>query len=325
MEWLDRIVNKLALPAIVAALILVPAGAWYYETVHIPSQYPADAKVFTIWFSGTQGLTLDKITAYNYWLKQIDRLEDITVEKGDRVILRLISSDAYHGFTLPEFGIKEVVVKPGEVSEVEFVADKTGSFLFFCTIQCGPIHPNMRANLTVVEPQMAGYAPRNDGDRVRPERGGARVGVRTVGNLEIALYAWGPQEIILHPTEGTHHKPREAATHHLDVTVYDLGRKEYVPYLNVKATVTDLTTKRELIVELVPMIGEWLHYGANITLPQPGTYSILVDVQPPDIARFKRLANVWNTPGEAVFTYNYRKNGALAQGRETSGVGESIK
>ncbi len=132
----------------------------------------------------------------------------------------------------------------------------------------------------------------------------ARVGVRTVGDLEIALYAWGAQDIVP-PKEDTHHRPGKAATHHLDVRVYDLGRRMYVPYLNVKVTITDLTKRREFTVELEPMIGEWLHYGANITLPHPGTYSILVDIQPPDIARFKHVADVWNSPAQTVFTYEY--------------------
>ncbi len=86
----------------------------------------------------------------------------------------------------------------------------------------------------------------------------------------------------------------------------DLRRRIYIPYLNVTATVSDLTKKREFTVELEPMIGEWLHYGANITLPHPGSYSILIDVQPPDIARHKHLADVWSTPAQAVFTYEYR-------------------
>ncbi len=115
----------------------------------------------------------------------------------------------------------------------------------------------------------------------------------------------GPQEVI-YPKEDTHHKPREAATHHLDVRVYDLDRRIYVPYLNVKATITDLTERREFAVVLEPMIGEWIHYGANIALPHPGTYSIVIDVQPPDIARYKHLADVWSTPAQAVFTYEYR-------------------
>jgi uncharacterized protein involved in high-affinity Fe2+ transport len=53
------------------------------------------------------------------------------------------------------------------------------------------------------------------------------------------------------------------------------------------------------------MIGEWIHYGANITLPHRGTYLILIDIQSPDIARYKHMADVWNTPAQAVFTYEY--------------------
>jgi len=133
----------------------------------------------------------------------------------------------------------------------------------------------------------------------------ARVGAQTVGNLEIAVYIWGAQEVI-DPKPDLHHKPAERATHHLDVRIYDLRRAIYIPYLNVKATISDVTTRREFAVELSPMIGEWIHYGANVTLPHPGTYAILVHVQPPDIARYKHLADVWNTPVQAVFTYEVR-------------------
>jgi uncharacterized protein involved in high-affinity Fe2+ transport len=133
----------------------------------------------------------------------------------------------------------------------------------------------------------------------------ARVGARAVGNVEISLYVWGPQELV-HPKAEGHATPAGPATHHLDVRVYDLRRAIYIPYLNVKATITDKTKKREFSVDLSPMIGEWLHYGANVTLPHPGTYSLLVNVQPPDIARYKHLADVWNTPAQAVFTYEVR-------------------
>ncbi|MFQ5847506.1 MAG: iron transporter [Candidatus Methylomirabilales bacterium] len=139
----------------------------------------------------------------------------------------------------------------------------------------------------------------------RGQSKGARVGARVVGNLEVTLYVWGPQDV-LHPRGEGHHTPQEKATHHLDVRVYDLRRAIYIPYLTVKATITDRTKQREFTVGLNPMIGEWLHYGANITLPHPGTYSILVDVQPPDIARYKYLADVWSSPAEGLFTYEYR-------------------
>jgi len=135
------------------------------------------------------------------------------------------------------------------------------------------------------------------------ERG--RAGSRTVGNLEVTLYVWAPQQLV-GPKAHTAPEPGQSATHHLDLTVYDLRRGLYIPYLNVKATVTDMTTKHDFSVDLVPMIGEWLHYGANITLPHKGRYAILVTVDPPDIARYKHLADVWSTSAQALFEYDYR-------------------
>jgi uncharacterized protein involved in high-affinity Fe2+ transport len=95
-------------------------------------------------------------------------------------------------------------------------------------------------------------------------------------------------------------------THHLDVTVHDQLRRLYIPYLRVRATVLDMLTQREFSVDLEPMIGEWVHYGANIALPHPGRYSIVVNIQPPDITRYKRLVDVWKTPARVVFEYTYQ-------------------
>ena len=146
----ERIVEKLALPAVLAVLLVVPLGAWTYDSVYLPSQYPEGSKVFTIYWSGEKGITLKRINGMNYWRSQFDRLKEIKVRKGDRVIFRMISSDVYHGVSLPAFGITEAIIKPGDITTVDFVADKVGSFPFFCTIRCGLVHDNLQANLTVM-------------------------------------------------------------------------------------------------------------------------------------------------------------------------------
>lgn len=135
------------------------------------------------------------------------------------------------------------------------------------------------------------------------ERG--KAGSETVGNLEIVLYVWGSRELV-GPKAHLAPEPGRPVTHHLDVTVYDQLRRLSIPYLTVRATVIDMTTKRDFSVDLVPMIGEWLHYGANISLPHKGRYSILVSIHPPDITRYKHLADVWSTPAQAVFEYTYQ-------------------
>ena len=146
----DRLIEKLAVSSVVAVLLVVPLLAWTYDKVYLPSQYPEGSKVFTLYWSGEKGITLKRINGLNYWLPGIDRLKELKVKEGDRVIFRLISSDVHHGFALPAFGITEALIVPGDITTVDFVADKVGSFPFFCTIRCGRIHDDLEANLTVV-------------------------------------------------------------------------------------------------------------------------------------------------------------------------------
>ena len=72
----------------------------------------------------------------------------ITVNGGDKVILRLTSKDVKHGFAINEFNIN-VDIKPGQTVDVEFVANKKGEFEFYCSVQCGAGHSGMKGKLIV--------------------------------------------------------------------------------------------------------------------------------------------------------------------------------
>lgn len=146
----DKIVEKLAFPAVVATFIVVPLAVWLYDGVYLPSTYPEDSKVFTMYWSGKKGITEKRINGLNYWRPQFDRLEEIEVNVGDSVVFRLISADVHHGFAMPAFGITDALIMPGDLTEVKFVADRVGSFKFFCTIRCGAIHEELEATLTVL-------------------------------------------------------------------------------------------------------------------------------------------------------------------------------
>ena len=72
------------------------------------------------------------------------------VQKGDKVRITLInkvpSEPGEHGFAIPNFGVA-AIVKRGEPTTVEFVADKTGIF----PIQCH-LHPaHLGGQFVVVE------------------------------------------------------------------------------------------------------------------------------------------------------------------------------
>ena len=101
--------------------------------------------------------------------------ERIIVNKGDTVVLKPASLDATHGFLLDGYPIEFIIRKGGtylkytwedddgnlqadwdKVSEVEFIADKAGKFIFRCTQTCGNLHPFMTGEL-IVKPNLPYY------------------------------------------------------------------------------------------------------------------------------------------------------------------------
>ena len=72
----------------------------------------------------------------------------ITVNEGDTVILNIQSIDVTHGFAISEFGVSEQLVS-GNTVKVEFIADKKGTFSFFCNVFCGSGHSSMKGTLVV--------------------------------------------------------------------------------------------------------------------------------------------------------------------------------
>jgi cytochrome c oxidase subunit 2 len=75
---------------------------------------------------------------------------ELTLKKGEPVILEFTSSDVLMGFNLPDFNLRADII-PDKVTRVRFVPDKTGSFTFLCDIFCGTKHEEMNGRLTVVE------------------------------------------------------------------------------------------------------------------------------------------------------------------------------
>ena len=72
----------------------------------------------------------------------------IEVNLGDKVELHMTSSEGTHGIAFLEFGVSEIL-REGEDVHVEFIADKTGTFNFFCTVPCGRGHGGMKGLFVV--------------------------------------------------------------------------------------------------------------------------------------------------------------------------------
>ena len=75
-------------------------------------------------------------------------LSEIKVNEGDTVKLTITSIDVAHGFAITAFGVNSRL-NPGQTTTVEFVADKKGTFTFFCSVKCGTGHPGMKGTLIV--------------------------------------------------------------------------------------------------------------------------------------------------------------------------------
>ena len=73
---------------------------------------------------------------------------EIKVKQNDIVKITLTSEDVAHGLAIKEYGIN-VSVKKGETKKIEFLADKKGTFVFRCSVFCGPGHSGMTGKLIV--------------------------------------------------------------------------------------------------------------------------------------------------------------------------------
>ncbi|MGE5307769.1 MAG: cupredoxin domain-containing protein [Deltaproteobacteria bacterium] len=76
--------------------------------------------------------------------------DPIVVKKGEHVRILATSRDVNHGFEIKEYGINAEIKKGGK-TEIDFVADKAGTFIIKCSVFCGLGHFSMRGRLIVEE------------------------------------------------------------------------------------------------------------------------------------------------------------------------------
>jgi cytochrome c oxidase subunit 2 len=74
---------------------------------------------------------------------------EITVKKGQPVVLVIKSLDTAHGLRFRDLGLNVSVRKNGS-SELSFTPDKTGDFIGHCSVFCGAGHGGMMLTLHVV-------------------------------------------------------------------------------------------------------------------------------------------------------------------------------
>ncbi|MES2222708.1 MAG: cupredoxin domain-containing protein [Acidobacteriota bacterium] len=75
---------------------------------------------------------------------------EITLKKGQPVVLIVKSLDVPHGLLVRELNI-DMKVKKGGSSEVQFTPEKAGDFVGHCSVFCGSGHGSMKLTIHVVE------------------------------------------------------------------------------------------------------------------------------------------------------------------------------
>jgi cytochrome c oxidase subunit II len=75
---------------------------------------------------------------------------EITVKRGEPVVLVLKSEDVAHGIRFRELNM-EINVRAGATGEAQFTPQKTGDFVGHCSVFCGAGHGSMQLKLHVVE------------------------------------------------------------------------------------------------------------------------------------------------------------------------------
>lgn len=131
-------VSWIVLPTILVLLVFNWGFKSYVKMNAVPSgayEIRVQAQQWNFLFEYPNGVTSD--TLY--------------VPKGEKVKMRMSSSDVLHGFYVPAFRVKYDIL-PNRYTSVWFEATKEGDYDLFCTEYCGRDHSEMNKVVRVVSP-----------------------------------------------------------------------------------------------------------------------------------------------------------------------------
>ncbi len=127
---LDNITTKLMKKIIFLAaglLLLAAACNSSYNSSNTNTQTPASSNSSA---TATGQIKQFTITAKNFSYTP----NEIKVKKGDTVKITLQNTEDYHDWVLNQYNVKIPGVNAGKSASVQFVADKAGTFEFYCSI-----------------------------------------------------------------------------------------------------------------------------------------------------------------------------------------------
>ncbi len=136
--------------AVVLILVGLPLLLEYWRAVLLVHRYPPGTKIITLTAVANGGIwTQAEVVGYNYWRGKPARAQEIPLNQGDHVVVRVRSADVLHSFAIPILRLGPVDVPAGHTVEMRFDADRSGVLTFLCWQVCSPEHPNLRGRFLV--------------------------------------------------------------------------------------------------------------------------------------------------------------------------------
>lgn len=96
--------------------------------------------------AGSQTPRVIEITAQRFYFSP----NEITLKKGEEVVLLIHSADVSHGLVVEDLGLR-TIVKKGQSAELKFTPDTAGTFEGKCAHFCGSGHGSMTLTVHVTE------------------------------------------------------------------------------------------------------------------------------------------------------------------------------
>ena len=131
--------KKILLPVLIGVLVLAGAGIWLWSrgnsqngqpltsTSPQPSSNASPENQPGVSPSNVKEFTLE---ASNYKYS----LAEMRVKKGDIVRVTIKAIEGGHDFQLDEFAASSRILQAGEQETIQFSADRTGIFEYYCSI-----------------------------------------------------------------------------------------------------------------------------------------------------------------------------------------------
>lgn len=129
---------------------------------------------------------------------------------------------------------------------------------------------------------------------------GMQIQARTTTPVKFVEYVGNGLEKTVVPPKGT--------SFHLMIMLSDAHTGVAIPYASVWATIMNSSGKTIYDRQQLPMLSAYMgpHYGNNVSLPGPGSYTLKLLISPPVAARHLEYSKVWLKQHEIIEKFTWK-------------------